>query len=60
MAALTATHQELMATLEMADDSLLDEKVDYRDYNFRTLLDGLLTHNIYHVGQIAVVHKLLS
>lgn len=60
MAALTATHQELIATLETADDSLLDEKVDYREYDFRTLLEGLLTHNIYHVGQIAVVHKLLS
>ncbi len=60
VAALTATHQELIATLETRDDSLLEEKVDYRDYNFRTLLEGLLTHNIYHIGQIAAVRKSLS
>lgn len=60
IAALTATHQELIAWLEIQTDEFLYEKVEHRDYDFRILLDGLLTHNIYHVGQIAMVHKLLS
>lgn len=53
-----ATHT-IIRLLEDSSDQLLDEKVDYRDYNFRHLLNGLVQHNIYHLGQIAYVKKLL-
>jgi uncharacterized damage-inducible protein DinB len=46
--------------LQTAPDSLLEEKVDYRDYNFRELLNGIVQHNIYHLGQVAYVQKLLK
>ena len=52
-----ATHQEMIAHLKTKDDSFLDEKVDYRNYNYRFLLNGLIQHNIYHIGQIAYVKK---
>jgi uncharacterized damage-inducible protein DinB len=52
-----AIHQEIVAQLQTKDDSFLDEKVDYRNYNFRFLINGLIQHNIYHIGQIAYVKK---
>lgn len=50
----------IIELLNNASDLILDEKVDYRNYNFRHLLNGLIQHNIYHLGQIAYVNKLLS
>lgn len=32
-----------------------EEKVPGRDYTYRTLLHGVLHHNLYHMGQIAVL-----
>ena len=54
------THESIIQILDRADDSLLDEIVDYRKYNFRFLLNGLIQHDIYHLGQIAYVKKLLQ
>lgn len=45
--------------LKEKDDQMLEEKVDYREYNFRCLLNGLVQHTVYHLGQIAYVNKLL-
>ena len=59
LSALIATHQELIARLHTLDDRFLDDKVDFRNYNFRFLLNGLIQHNIYHLGQIAYLNKLL-
>lgn len=42
------------------EDSFLDEKVDYREYDFRFLLQGVTEHTIYHLGQIAYLHKSLG
>jgi uncharacterized damage-inducible protein DinB len=54
-----ATHQQIIALLHEKDDSFLKEKVDYRNYNVRFMLNGLVQHNIYHLGQIAYLQKLL-
>jgi len=53
-------HDRILGLLKDKDDSFLKEKVDYRDYNFRFLLNGLIQHDIYHLAQIAYVKKLLS
>lgn len=53
-------HQQLVAALQTMDDSFLSEMVDYREYNFRFLLNGLIQHNIYHLGQIAFLKNLLG
>ena len=60
LAALIATHQQIIAHLQTKDEFFLSETVDYRQYNFRFLLNGLIQHNIYHAGQIAYAIKLLS
>ena len=60
LAELKAIHKKIVTLLEKKDDSFLKEKVDYRKYNFRFLLNGLIQHNIYHLGQVAYVKKLLN
>lgn len=60
LSAFIATHQELIAILGSREDSFLDKKVEFRDYDFRYLLNGLIQHNIYHSGQLAYAKKLLN
>ena len=55
-----AIHKEILALLQKKDDNFLEEKVDYRKYNFRFLVNGMIEHNIYHLGQIAYLRKLLA
>jgi uncharacterized damage-inducible protein DinB len=54
-----AVHERILELLNEADDHLLNETVDYRKYNFRFLLNGLIQHDIYHLGQIAYLHKMI-
>ncbi|MEJ8817938.1 DinB family protein [Lacibacter sp. H407] len=60
LAEFESLHQQIVANLQKRDDSFLDESVDFRDYNFRFLLNGLIQHNIYHLGQIAFLKNLLG
>jgi uncharacterized damage-inducible protein DinB len=53
-------HKKIIQLLEKKDDEFLKEIVDYRNYNFRFLLNGFIQHNIYHIGQIAYLKKLLE
>ena len=53
-------HKTIIQLLSKADDSILSEIVDYRKYDFRSLLNGLIQHNIYHIGQIAYVKKMIQ
>lgn len=57
---LEAAHESLITILAAMPDSFLDEQVDFRNYNFRFLLHGLIQHNIYHAGQIAYISKFFS
>ncbi len=57
---LEAAHESLITTLSTMSDSFLDEQVDFRNYNFRFLLHGLIQHNIYHAAQIAYISKFFS
>src|SRR6478609_3533966 len=52
-------HDEIIRLLHQKDDSFLDQPVEYREYNFRLLLNGLIQHDIYHLGQIAYLTKWL-
>ena len=53
-------HKKIIDLLRKKDDNFLKEKVDYRNYDFDFLLNGLIQHNIYHLGQIAYLNKMLS
>jgi uncharacterized damage-inducible protein DinB len=58
---LHSTHNNIIELLKQkTDDSYLSDIVPNREYNFRFLLNGLVQHNIYHIGQIAYIKKLLE
>jgi uncharacterized damage-inducible protein DinB len=57
---LEQLQMELVDVLQQQKDSLLVQTVPERTYNFRTLLYGIVQHDIYHLGQIAYVTKLLK
>ena len=60
LAEFKQVHKNIIALLETKDDEFLKEIVDYRGYNFRFLLNGLIQHNIYHIGQVAYLTKSLK
>ena len=60
MAEFKAIHKKIINLLKKRDDAFLHEIVDYRKYDFRFLINGMIEHNIYHLGQIAYLNKLLS
>ncbi len=60
VAEFKAIHKKIIALLEKKDDDFLGEIVDYRKYNFRFLVNGMIEHAIYHLGQVAYVKKLLA
>ena len=53
-------HKKITTLLQKNEDEFLNEIVDYRKYDFRFLLNGMIEHNIYHLGQIAYLNKMLS
>jgi uncharacterized damage-inducible protein DinB len=53
-------NKNIILLLNKKDDAFLQEPVEYRKYNFEVLLNGLIQHHIYHLGQVAYVKKLLS
>ena len=61
MEQLKATHAEIIELLKQKeDDNFLGDIVPLRQYNFRFLLNGLIQHNIYHLGQVAYLKKMLA
>ena len=44
--------------MEDIDDQKLKEKVGGRNYDFFYLLHGIIHHDVYHLGQIAILKKL--
>lgn len=53
-------HEKIISILESKEDSFLKEMVPGREFNFRFMLNGLIQHNIYHLGQVAYIKKLLK
>ena len=57
---LQETQDQLLNLLTAKTDEILDQTVKERAYTFRKLLYGIIQHDIYHLGQIAYIHKLLK
>jgi uncharacterized damage-inducible protein DinB len=57
---LQQTQDNLLEILQNQNDELLDQMVEERNYNYRKLLNGVIQHDIYHLGQIAYIKKLLQ
>lgn len=57
---LHETQRQLIALLAKQEESILDKNVAGREYTYRKLAHGILQHDIYHLGQIAYLVKLLK
>jgi uncharacterized damage-inducible protein DinB len=53
-------HNELLQIIQQQKDDILSQKVDEKNYDFRKLLYGIKEHDIYHLGQIAYIKKMLQ
>jgi uncharacterized damage-inducible protein DinB len=51
------THDALIKTVAALPDSRLGERVPGKRYNFYHLLHGVVQHELYHAGQIAILRK---
>ena len=55
---------EIIDILETKDDSFLFEKYydkDFKDYfEYKFVVYGMLHHDIYHLGQLGIIIKLLK
>jgi uncharacterized damage-inducible protein DinB len=60
LATLERTHTELRSTASRLADSRLQEKVTGQDHSVYMTLHGLIQHNLYHAGQIALLKKASS
>jgi len=49
--------KKLIEHLEKSDDSILSKKVHHRNYELRYLMDGILQHDAYHLGQVVILLK---
>jgi uncharacterized damage-inducible protein DinB len=57
---LSLSQEELITELEKRDnDEFLEEIVPGREYDYYTMLHGILQHDLYHTGQISILKKAL-
>lgn len=52
--------ETLVAALKDRDDSYLDTPFRDTEYNFHYLIEGIIQHDLYHLGQAGVTIKLLK
>lgn len=53
-------NKKILDLLATKNDDILEGPVAHRTYNVGYMLKGYLDHNIYHLGQIVYVKKLLQ
>lgn len=52
--------QNLREVMVHCDDERLRQKVPGRDFPIKVLLHGVIHHNLYHLGQIALLKKAVN
>jgi uncharacterized damage-inducible protein DinB len=57
IAATKRTHDTLVKTVARLSDSRLGERVPGKRYDFYHMLHGIVQHELYHAGQIAILKK---
>ena len=60
LAVLERTHTELRRTVSRLADARLQEMVVGKDHSVYVMLHGLIQHDLYHAGQIALLKKAWS
>lgn len=54
---LAESQRDLIAALEKKNDDLLNEEVEGKAYDYYTLIHGVIQHDLYHLGEIALLAK---
>jgi hypothetical protein len=57
---LGKANQELLAGLRAFPENRLDARLPGRKHSFYFMLHGVIQHNLYHGGQLALLKKLLA
>ena len=57
---LNESMQNLHQTISRLSDQRLGDPVASKDYSVYVMLHGVIQHNLYHAGQIAILKKLPS
>ena len=57
--ALYASTPDLINLIHNLDDKYLETRFLDTDYNFKYLIEGIIHHDLYHLGQIGITIKLL-
>jgi uncharacterized damage-inducible protein DinB len=60
LADLRSKHNELVAAVRDFPESKLDDLAPARDHSFYVLMQGMVQHDLYHAGQIAILKKALT
>lgn len=60
VAHLKRTHNELIKMVAELPESRLRDQVPGKDYDFYFMLHGIVQHELYHAGQIAILKKAQS
>ena len=56
---LQSTTAKLVEAIRLMDEAKLDELVAGKEFSYYVLLHGVVHHNLYHAGQIALLKKAL-
>lgn len=57
---LSLSHDELLSQLSDKEDNFLTKNVPGTEYDYYTLIHGVIHHDLYHTGQISILKKLIS
>jgi len=58
---LILSHDELLVKeLETKDNDFLNDMVEGSEYDYYTLIHGVIQHDIYHTGQIILLKKICA
>jgi uncharacterized damage-inducible protein DinB len=60
LAELEKSQQQLVNALKNFSDSKLDDEVPGKSYNYYTLVHGVIHHDLYHLGEIALLANELN
>ena len=57
--ALEINQSKILSALKKLDDDFIKLPVGRRRYNFEFLIEGGIQHDVYHLGQIALLKKMI-
>ncbi len=57
---LKETQDQIVMLLSMKKEAFLKQRVPDKDYDFRYLIEGLIQHDMYHLGQVALIERMVK